>query len=203
MRYLADNFTQGLQWKQAAIDHALASHVEGVRRSLDVLGRLEKFEHAIVNNPEEVENTLKVYHLRTAILSLIRNINRPVSQEPPEYEASEEIMALFAQVLIDAKVSVEAWGGRFVFVYLPEWERYNNMALANRNREAVLRLVDHLGIPMVDIVPAFAAQTNPLSLFPFGLNGHYNFEGNRVVAEEVLGFLNRNSPSLRLSANEG
>ena len=40
------------------------------------------------------------------------------------------------------------------------------------------------------LLPVFAGQKDPLALFPFRLRKHYNEEGNRVVAEEMLKFIN-------------
>jgi hypothetical protein len=46
------------------------------------------------------------------------------------------------------------------------------------------------GLPIIDLHPIFAAQKDPLGLFPpFPLQSHYNEQGNRVVAETVLGSL--------------
>ncbi|HEX2226027.1 MAG TPA: hypothetical protein VHM64_02730, partial [Candidatus Binatia bacterium] len=93
---------------------------------------------------------------------------------------------LFREVLANAKSSTEAWNGKLYFVYLPEWDRYGRPESANKHREAVLRFVEELNIPVVDLDRAFQARGDPLSLFPFRRFGHYNEEGNRVVAETVL-----------------
>ena len=55
----------------------------------------------------------------------------------------------------------------------------------SKDRARALAPVRGLGVPLVDIHPAFAAQNDPLDLFPFRKPGHYNEVGNRVVVEEV------------------
>jgi lysophospholipase L1-like esterase len=91
---------------------------------------------------------------------------------------------LFREILSQAKSRVSASGGTLYFVYLPGNDAYIDMARKERPR--ILDLVRALGIPLIDIVPAFQAQSDPLSLFPFRGPGHYNKQGHRLVAEEVL-----------------
>ena len=96
-------------------------------------------------------------------------------------------MVLFREILSQAKTRVDAWGGQLYFVYLPEWARYNDYtSWGKTKRGSVLTMIESLGIPIVDIDPAFQANGDPLSLFPFRGLGHYNETGHRLVAEEVL-----------------
>ena len=69
------------------------------------------------------------------------------------------------------------------FIYLPNYFRY---AKDQRYfyRKTVLLIVTALDIPVIDIHnEVFKCHPDPLSLFPFGSEGHYNAEGNRLVAE--------------------
>jgi hypothetical protein len=49
--------------------------------------------------------------------------------------------------------------------------------------------VNGLDIPTIDVVPAFQAHKDPLSLFTLRVFGHYNELGNQIVSETVLKFL--------------
>ena len=54
------------------------------------------------------------------------------------------------------------------------------------NREEVLLTVTKLNIPIIDIhKEVFKFHPDPLSLFPLRSNGHYNPEGNRLIAEAI------------------
>jgi hypothetical protein len=89
--------------------------------------------------------------------------------------------------LTQAEALVSSWGGTLYFVYLPSWERYGRDArLAEIERTATLKLVSALEIPIIDVEPAFHAQRDPLALFPMRTFGHYNEEGNRLVADTIL-----------------
>ena len=71
------------------------------------------------------------------------------------------------------------------FVYLPGFFRYSK-GIEHPHREFVLHTAKELEIPIIDMQSeVFDLQTDPLSLFPFGRNGHYNADGYRLVAESI------------------
>ena len=81
---------------------------------------------------------------------------------------------------------VHGWGGQLYFVYLPQWERYAKPEFADKNRESVLRLINDLKLPLIDLHPVFAKHSDPIGLFPFRQSNHYNTAGHRLVGEQVL-----------------
>jgi hypothetical protein len=101
----------------------------------------------------------------------------------------DETKLLLEKTFLRAKDVVGEWGGRLYIVYLPDRDRYADEKASTRNeaiRSAILTLGESAGIPVVDIHKKFQAENDPLSLFPFRRTFHYNEEGNRLVAEEVL-----------------
>ena len=49
-----------------------------------------------------------------------------------------------------------------------------------------MQTVTELDIPIIDIhSKVFGPHPDPLSLFPFRMDSHYNAEGYRLVAEEI------------------
>jgi hypothetical protein len=186
MSYLRNNFTQGLLNQQTDIDQVLTTYVK-IWRSAETLKRLEA-----------VTALIKLTHLR-AHLGL----------DFGDYEHGQETVAdsdldLFGQILSDAKALVGMWGGTLYFVYLPCQERYANPEIDNkidnknsnqalslalekvRYRDQVLAAVGTIGIPVIDLYPIFQTYGDPLALFPFRRSVHYNEEGNRLIAEEIL-----------------
>ena len=94
---------------------------------------------------------------------------------------------LLFDILLQAKKLVGEWGGSLYFIYLPAQYRYDASKQGPvRSRDAVLQAANKAGLPIIDMHPIFMAQKDPLSLFPLRLAGHYNEEGHRLVAEEVL-----------------
>jgi PAS domain S-box-containing protein len=178
MRYMEQSFRQGLRTRQPDVDQALKLYIQA--EMAKEVARL-KTEQAKQNgqriNTDTIANVLKLSRLRQAL------IEGNTAKNPwARFERSD--VFLFREILQAAQTSVHAWGGRLYFIYLPAWERYAQSGFPDR--EPVLRAVESLGIPIVDIHPVFEAHGDALSFFPFRRFGHYNEQGNRVVAEAVL-----------------
>lgn len=184
-RYLAGDFRQGLLSRQDETDRMLMSYIED---------QLAKALRRTGERAREKNHSL----IRLIKLSSLRARSRLLfDQEPQEKPVDTEAnLALLQTILREAKSAVGAWGGTLYFLYLPEWERYAIPGIANRQRPRVLQMAANLEIPVIDIHAAFAAQDDPLSFFPFRRAGHYNEQGNRLVANRVLKELpSRNRPA--------
>ena len=77
---------------------------------------------------------------------------------------------------------------KLYFIYLPRYERYiqksNNDDLFNYKK--IIKIVNSLNIPLIDIPDAFKKHGDPLSLFPFRKGGHYNEKGYELVAKTIF-----------------
>jgi len=98
---------------------------------------------------------------------------------------------LLGRTVAMVRDAAAAWGGRLFFVYLPSWERYARGDVTTADRDAVLHLLDDLGVSVIDVHGVFLDHPEPLTLFPFGLHGHYTEEGYRLVADAILDALSR------------
>ena len=181
LRYLSRGFRQELIAKQAQIDNALLAHVEKEERQ--ALGRIkERKTSGQVRAAKKLAQFAKLSILRTR-LGVVSSQDIRVEEVS---RASQEVnMALFRAILMQAKSSVESWGGSLHFVYLPQWERYASSKLAT-DRKQILKMVASVEIPLIDLHSAFESHGDPLSLFPFRRSGHYNSDGNQLVADTVL-----------------
>ena len=176
--YLRDGYSQESLMRQSDIDREIVAEIPRLR------AEGERIRTQWLNRPlaDELTNFAKLSLLRQR-LGLIGAVE-PVSMSP--FESAN--MELFRDVLLRARTRVERWGGRLVFVYLPDWDRYTgNATPAAMKRGDVIAIAKDLGIPVIDTVDsAFLAHGNPLSMFPFRRPGHYNAAGHRVVADAVL-----------------
>lgn len=183
MRYVTDDsFSQGLRYRQIEIDQALAAYVKTIEDKKPA--ELRQFIEALTSDPElpqRIKEIVKLEHLRQRLGLVFHGLHKPAP-----VSAYSDVLELFAKVLARADGSVNAWGGKLYFVYLPEWGSFGQPDSGDGRRELVLEMVQSLGIPVIDIHPAFQAQQDPLAMFPFRINGHYNEAGHRVVAETVL-----------------
>ena len=77
------------------------------------------------------------------------------------------------------------------FIYLPHYSQYK-FNYDNSSFLSVKNIVDKLNIPFIDIhKEVFEKETNPLKLFPFEMNGHFNVEGYRKVTEAIYKFISK------------
>jgi hypothetical protein len=177
-RYLEAGFTQGLASRQEALDRALSDYAQNTL--LTALARRARWRL-------ELEPVLLLRELRIAAGLVLADPYRLQPTEP-EY-------ALFARVLSEARRTAEGWGGRLVFVYLPGWSeppRQLGEAEYLRVKAGVGRrtraLVADLGLPVVDVEAAFAAEADPSSLF--ACRGcHYGPRGYALAADTILAAL--------------
>ena len=187
-RYLTAGFSQPRLARQAEIDRGILAEIP----------RLEETERE--NDARRRHNVIKS-RLTTlvALGSLRERFGLIEGSEPSAGEAARDFdtanMAVFQEILRQAKTQVDGWKGQLYFVYLPEWTRYTSYSSWGKaKRDETLRLVRSLGIPVIDVDPVFQAHGDPLSLFPFRMVGHYTETGHRLVAEEVLRRLASGAP---------
>ena len=180
MNYLRDGFTQPKLARQADLDRAILDQIPRLKA-------LEETRRRIRNDNRRaaaVPDFLRLSRLRER-LALVGGAGPEDTSLADPRGANINVLR---QILLDAKTQTEGWGGKLIFVYLPDWTRYTRYysgATASARAE-VVKLVRGLAIPIVDINAAFQAHGDPLSLFPFRREGHYNEAGHRVVADEVL-----------------
>jgi hypothetical protein len=178
-RYLDPTFSQHLLGRQPEIDATL-------RRLVARLETRERELNPDVSRSSLVEQSLpilKLWNLRQK-LEMVAGLSLDAPQARSNLEPTADLLS---DALAQARTVVASWGGTLYFVYLPGWDRFRNgPRAAERERTKVLRMVNGLSIPAIDIEPAFHAQDDPLSLFPFRRFGHYNERGNRIVAATIL-----------------
>lgn len=180
MRYVTSSFSQHLIDRQDGIDRSLKDYLD------------REMEKATAG--PSIEKIVKLQHVRHAIQSFYdrRPSEEGLPAELVDYlrrtgaPANPADLKLFERVLAEAKNTVNLWGGRLVFVYLPTWERYRFPELASKDRDKVLLVAKMLDLEVIDLHEIFSAHPDPLSLFPFRRYAHYNEAGHRLVGEEVL-----------------
>jgi hypothetical protein len=183
-RYLEPGFHQGLEDRAAVLG-------EEMRRQYD--SRLA--QEPVV--PEDASAWLMgIVKLRSwrGLINIVRD------RHSSAVEIDDQLPYL-RRILVEAKRTVEAWGGALHFVYLPDLPLVIGESDA-ANHDRVLVLAADLGLDIIDLLPDFEKHSSPRSLFPYeegrhlvrtrGL--HYNADGHRLVARRVIENLQRNQP---------
>ena len=94
---------------------------------------------------------------------------------------------LFTRILRKFKSETTQWNGKFIVVYLPEWNRFNQKSFTHFfHKKKVESIIKSLNIPYIDMVQEFEKEEDPINFYPFGLFGHYTAEGYRLVAESIF-----------------
>src|SRR6185503_8508840 len=120
---------------------------------------------------DRVEGVVRLTQLRsrlglvygTATSSPVTVVAPPPSQARTEWLRSQ--MDLSYEILSEAKRSVDGWGGKLYFVFLPQYYRYAPDFEATPDRDAVLSMAKRAGLPIIDLHESFKNQADPLSLF--------------------------------------
>ena len=84
---------------------------------------------------------------------------------------------------------MQAWGGRLVFVYLPDSARYMGKRYQNPIREHIrtniLKAATALDLPIVDLHTEFSPSSDPGAFFVFP-GSHYNANGYKFAARTIM-----------------
>jgi hypothetical protein len=192
MRYLSPGYTQGLASRQAEIDRILTAFLSAAESRNATESRLTELSDVVANLVRQPGAAMRILKL-TEVRSTLRLPRGKVTEAGVRDYETEVVDAgtadLFYQILTEAKKSVEQWRGRLYFVFLPAWNRYARGSLIPQGRNVALTAARRAGLPIIDLHQAFAAQEDPMTLFPPKLRvyaPHYNENGHRLVAEEVL-----------------
>jgi hypothetical protein len=177
LQYLKPGFSQSLMSRHKEINEALRIYIDN-RLKMKEQGRAKVLPNL----------RLLLWKLRHDKLPTAYSENKG-SSDVADYD-----IELFGQVLEETKRIIMGSGGKLVFVYLPEYERFSENTpsppwSAARIKPDIIDMVSALGIDVIDIEPAFHREDDPLELFPFRIQGHYNSKGYAVVANEIKRYL--------------
>jgi hypothetical protein len=174
-------YRQNLTGKQPEVDRYLSTSLDLKMRKMPVRDKEQK-RMASLNS---IYNILQLGNTYVGI----KNTQRTFSSR---HGLNDEDSAHLYRLLRDSRDYIHSWRGELTFVYLPTWERYGKPAY-DFNRRPVIKFHDDivaiansLDIRVIDVKEAFDAHPDPLSLWPGRVQGHYNADGYRVVAETIL-----------------
>ncbi len=177
MRYLTDSgFSQGLLERRDEIQPLMEDFAEaGIERT----------------QAEGTTTTLGDYawylrkHPVFQFLTFHQLLGRLHLFPTPEETMDTGDVHLLGRIFESAKHTVDSWGGDLHVVYLCQKKRFGRWYKPSPHRDQVLRILDDLGVQVVDGCEIFGAEGNPLSLY----QGHFTPRGNELIAEAILGQL--------------
>jgi hypothetical protein len=165
LRYRAPEYRQGLIERQSEIDSVLRKV-----SSTDALRQGQRRELL-----QQFLKGLKLFQLRKRFSLRTESRDR----------IAEQTLATFQSILAQAQREIDTSGGRLFFVYLPHRDKFNGVPRDYR-REELLRIVDELKLPLIDVEAEFRKYPDPATFYPFRRGGHFTPAGYELVANIVL-----------------
>lgn len=193
LRYLDDDFRQGLMGIQPEIDKFLTEIADE---------RVKKKERYLREHPERFDDYWKLRHkpkqpqLKIRDIIYLQELRKRfqeilqvprLSRQQPMKSDQKKAFILFQKILVYTNEYVSRWGGKLYFVYLPSSDRYmlspSSPPFPYRNH--ILQIVQKERIPIIDMHDIFINLDDPKSIFPI-VPRHYNEKGYKLIADEVL-----------------
>ena len=200
--YLSDDYSQNLFDRQDLNDKSIRMYFkQWITKVAMVKQRrqdIKKQRKKKLSEKKELESSVfmqaflfvKMWSLRHKI-SLILNT---LKKEPEKFKNNDNI---FKVVATKIKTRVENWGGELLFVYLPSINRYVGKItpLPYYRKDAILKIIDDLSIPVIDIEKQLQRYQDPLTLYPFRRFQHFNDKGYKLVADGIFSTLTKQPPA--------
>jgi hypothetical protein len=167
------DFTQNLKLRQTEIDQT---------------NRLE-IQNLLSYHNERSKRSLKYSILRFIRLdktkSFIVKLFNP--QINPNTKIEDETFKRFYNILKISKNYTNLMGAEFYLIYLSDYSSLLNNEIENKfNKKKVLEILQNLNIAYIDISEeVINNDIDPLTLFPFGLPGHYSENGYRQISKII------------------
>tara|TARA_Y100000294_G_C8556519_1_gene337386 strand:- start:122 stop:1639 length:1518 start_codon:yes stop_codon:yes gene_type:complete len=182
-----DEFSQNLRSRQDEVDKAMINFMQKEWKT-KMYQKVNPYKSQIFEKTEK-NWIAKIFHAL-----LLRNLRSTIKVEPRLSRLHEQELTIFKNILQKSRDRVSGWDGKLYFVYLPRFPCYNKLGTNCRNtfnkeemyRKDVLQIIEKLNIPNIDTLnEVFKPHSDPTSLFPFRMYGHYNAKGYRLIAEAI------------------
>ena len=178
--YDDENFRQNLITKQKEIDNKVSLIIS------EKLNSMISFHNLKNTNAFKIKKFIKVGTTREAIRISLNYYFSFFQNNFENEQISSDTIKKFEKIIINANNYAKTHNTKMYFIYLPAYVRYvENISIDNLS--TIKDLIEDLGIDFIDIhKEVFVKEDNPLKLFPFGLNAHYNELGYRKVASKIF-----------------
>ena len=152
---------------------------------------IDSFVNDVLNktNLNKYTQFIKLYKTRQMMSNLLNDKSLTKKTKKNDTKNNPLLtLSEFKKIIKLAKNLSQKNNSQFYFVYLPKYQRYKNNHV-DLNYNLVKKIIRELDIPFIDIhSEVFQKEKNPLKLFPFEMNGHYNVEGYKKIAETIYKF---------------
>tara|TARA_Y100000816_G_scaffold290830_1_gene280501 strand:+ start:2918 stop:4132 length:1215 start_codon:yes stop_codon:yes gene_type:complete len=175
--FFEDKFSQSLLKKNELKDKFLLNLLDKNYNTKSLHTKKNKKEIEFKKTDFRISELIKLNKTRNIIHKVL-----PGAKSQEIYPMHDK----FINVIEKAKFYTERNNSKLYFIYLPQYARYAQKNYHNENYDRIKSAIKKLNIELIDInEEVFSKEKNPLSLFPFKLNGHYNIEGYKKIAYHI------------------
>ncbi|MEZ4295069.1 MAG: hypothetical protein R3B70_08820 [Polyangiaceae bacterium] len=194
MKYIEDDsFRQDLRKRQPGIDAALVKYLD------DVAAQVPSWPSGLASVGLTRSSTpiflqdLVMREQHSSVSSVIRLdwFTNAISSRLFErnFQKDEVQWDLFRKILTKTRTTVDGWGGKTYFVYLPD-VFFMRPGMEHPNRKGVLDAVQASGMRLIDVHDSFMKLPDPAGYRP-NYEAHFNEEGFELVAKYILAELQK------------
>lgn len=200
-KYLNKNFSQELILKQKEIDRFLLELLKKEytlnlkKREIEKKQRRDFFFKNLIKLYMVRKNTINNFFNKDNNQNKINEVKEELKRID-RTNGTEKNLKMFNTIAEKFKqLSIEE-NAKLYFVYLPNYIRYHkNYSYAAEgamyNREKILKIITKLNIPIIDLhEEVFKLEKDPLSLFPYRKNRHYNQKGFDKSSKAIINNVN-------------
>ena len=166
-----DNFFQDLKSKQNEIDKINNKTLKNKANSY--LNNLKK------------DSQIKYKILKFIRLNKTKDKVRKIFSKK-EYQVVKD--DVFYEILKKAKQLAQNNNSKFYFVYLPNFNRYQDENYSFEEEEKITQLVKKLDIPMINIHELLFKNKDQLEFYPFRIYRHYTVKGYEEVSRTIYNY---------------
>jgi len=181
-KYLVGNFKQDLMNRDNEKNQKLKKII------------LEETTRAVeANKNNYIKNIIKLYNFRTIISKLMPEklrLSNTKYQESPSEEVDSETLSLFEDIIKKAKVESDKKNIEFYFVYIPRYTSVKSKIFNSWNRNEVISIIKKNKIHLINMHDVLVKEKNFSSYYPFGLDGHFNNKGYKLLSNHILKAIN-------------
>ena len=136
-----------------------------------------------VNLKEKLKDILELQSLKKLFIPKDYYFNK---REKIDYK-------LFEKILLQMNSETKRWNGKFYFVYLPDWNRYNmNFSVSHYLlKKKIMKINEKNKFNFIDIDREFKKRNyDNINIFNNSLYGHYTKKGFEIISDVIIEKIN-------------
>lgn len=184
-----DNIELALELKNPILSKYLndPNYYQNLKKKVKVIDQVsEILQKKEISN--QIKDKIRDESIKYKILQFIqiKKIKTLFDFKTPKVSFASKPPKEFKKILQMAKDETIKNNANFYFVYLPRFERYSLDNFSNENYINIKSMVRELDLNLIDFKNVLDKENKPLSYFPFGMWGHYNEKGYKLLAKTIF-----------------